>query len=83
MRRTCVSLFTVFAASLLAGCISIPEPRPMQTLTYEYDKDKQQWTKAKCVVSTRMGNDEHSIETVCRGQIINAPPVGIEKRVTD
>ncbi len=83
MRRTVVTLFVVFAAFGVGGCISIPEPGPIQSLTYEYDKDKRQWTKTWCVVSTKLGEKSHSVETVCRRELINAPPAGIEKRVTE
>lgn len=82
MRRT-VALFLMFAAFGVGGCISIPDPGPMQTLTYEYDKEKQQWTKTRCIVGTKLGEKSHSVETVCRKELINAPPAGIEKRVSE
>lgn len=83
MRRTVGTLIVVFAALGVGGCISIPEPGPIQSLTYEHDKDKQQWTKTRCVVNTKLGEASHSVETVCRREVITAPPAGIEKRVPE
>jgi hypothetical protein len=83
MRRTVGTLVVVFAALGVSGCISIPDPGPVQSVSYEHDKDKQQWTKTRCVVNTKLGEKSHSVETVCRRELINAPPPGIEKQVAE
>lgn len=83
MRRTILTIMILSVAALGGGCISIPEPGPIHSLAYEYDKDKQQWTKTRCVVITKLGKDTHSMDSVCRKEIIDAPPTGIEKQVAE
>lgn len=68
---------------IVGGCIPMIQPWPVNTLTYEFDKDKQQWTKNRCITSTQLGEDAHSVETVCRKEVIAAPPIYIERRISE
>jgi hypothetical protein len=71
----------VFAIVTLVGCITIPEPSPLRIVTYRLDKDKQQWTQSVCVTTHTL--QAHRVESVCREQMITAPPPGIEKRLDE
>ena len=83
MVKIMLPAMAISAGLIVGGCIPMPQPRPVNTVTYELDKDKQQWTKNRCVASTKFGEDAHLVETVCRKEIITAPPLYIEKRIAE
>lgn len=83
MAKVLLGPLAISIGLIVGGCIPMPQPRPVNTLTYEFDKDKHQWTKHRCIASTQLGDDVHSVETVCRKEVITAPPIYIEKRIAE
>jgi hypothetical protein len=64
------------------GCISIPEPYPFRTITYELNKDSQKWTQQDCTTNHK-AQEKIKLQTVCYRETIAAPPEGVVKAKSD
>ena len=68
--------------ALLTGCMpaikipEIPPPSPIKTISYEFDRDIQKWTKQECKTKTLTLNPPE-LETACYKEMIPEPPAGV------
>lgn len=74
-------LLLIVSVLTLAGCMA--SPYPIRYVTYELDKDTQQWTQIDCTVNALGSKQTQSAccgprdtKTVCYKETIPAPPGG-------
>ena len=73
-------LLMLLAITVTAGClapIQVHQPYPIKSVTYEFDKDDQYWTKRDCTTRTKRALDPQELETVCYLEEIDEPPPGL------
>jgi len=65
---------------LLAGSMAMmpvnnfPNLPPVRTVTYEFDKDNQAWTKLDCITSQKGTANQPRSESICTKETITDPP---------
>jgi len=75
-------ILLIMAIAVSAGCMpaikipEIPPPSPIKTMSYEFDRDIQKWTKQECKTKTLTLNPPE-LETVCYKETIPEPPAGV------
>ncbi len=74
-------ILLIMAIAVLAGCmpaITIPEPYPIKSVNYRFDRGSQEWTKEECTTNsvTQMPME---LEMVCYKEKITELPPGVTK----
>ena len=71
-------LLLIMAIAVLAGCMPAITTPLIETVTYRFDRDSQEWTKEECTAN----RDEHRpsvLEMVCYKEKITELPPGVTK----
>ncbi len=74
-------ILLIMAIAVLAGCmpaITIPEPYPMKSVTYRFDRGTQEWTKDDCTTNS-VTQMPIQLETVCYKEKVTELPPGVAK----
>ena len=66
------------ALFVISGCMTMPEPGPMKSVTYEFDKDSQKWTEEECTTTPSQGPQGHFMRAVCYKRTFTETPPGID-----
>jgi hypothetical protein len=71
-------VIVAFALLVISGCLTMPEPGPMKSITYEFDKDSHKWTEEECTTSSSQGPQGHFMRAVCYKRTLAEAPPGID-----